>query len=37
MRGQLSKTCKYGHHYYTGDSCPLCEYLGRENVRRAYE
>ena len=29
----LVKTCKYGHYWYTGQTCPLCDYLGRDNLR----
>ena len=31
------KTCQYGHHYYTGNTCPLCDYLGRDNLARVYD
>ncbi len=30
------RTCRFGHHYYTGSTCPLCDFLGREPLKRAY-
>jgi hypothetical protein len=30
---RLVKTCQYGHYWYTGKTCPLCDYLGRNNLR----
>lgn len=32
----MTKTCRFGHHYYTGTTCPLCDYLGRDNLERTY-
>lgn len=31
------KTCRYGHDWYIGATCPMCEILGRKNLKKASE
>lgn len=35
--GGLYSTCQYGHHWYGGGTCPLCDYLGRDNLSEVYD
>ena len=36
MGSEGTRTCRFGHHWYTGATCPLCDYLGREILEEAY-
>lgn len=29
------KTCENGHSYYSGKSCPVCDFFGEENMKDA--
>lgn len=33
---EIVKTCRFGHHWYAGPDCPMCAWLGEENLERAY-
>lgn len=31
------KTCEFGHYWYIGGSCPMCEIVGRDNLEKALQ
>lgn len=33
----MVKECEYGHHWYSGSTCPLCQFLGEDNLREVYD